>query len=142
MKGNFICYTSKSNWNLGREKFLEEGLSVREIRYILIVRICMLPLNFKPWFPDNIFTCSLCNLQQNETVQHFLIDCPILNEFRIYWSSNDNVMEVLNGKFGWKNLASFVSLALNYRTQLTEEFNFKKKNLVLAVSSKYRIIFC
>jgi len=60
---------------------------------------------------------------------HFIGVCPILKEFRLSFfglSMLDEVqfIQVLDGLFGWKNLAYYVKNALNYRIELIDEFNF------------------
>ena len=113
----------KTSW--GREPFFNVDLSLKEMRNILMARMEMLPLNWKPWYPSNNFKCSLCNLNVIEDINHFLFVCPILKEFQnIDFNNSDNVILILNGSIGWKNLANYVNRALNYRTMLTNEFNF------------------
>ena len=113
----------KTSW--GREPFFHADLSLKEMRNILMARTEMLPLNWKPWYPSNNFNCSLCNLNVHEDIKHFLFDCLILREFRNSdFNNSNNVIQILNGSIGWKNLANYVNRALNYRTMLTNEFNF------------------
>jgi len=113
----------KTSW--GREPFFHADLSLKEMRNVLMARMEMLPLNWKPWYPSNNFNCSLCNLNVNEDIKHFLFVCPILKEFRNSdFNNSDNVVQILNGSISWKGLANYVNRALNYRTVLTNEFNF------------------
>ena len=88
-----------------------------------MLRTEMLPLNWKPWFPDSNHECTLCNLKVNENIEHFVKICPILKEFRSKNISDCNIINILNGGIDWKVIANFISLALNYRTQLIDEFN-------------------
>lgn len=37
--------------------------------------------------------CSLCNLGQEETVYHFLAQCPVLSEFRVKWFKKKSFQE-------------------------------------------------
>ena len=44
----------------------------------------LLQLNYQPWCQGNwVHLCSLCNLKENENVEHFLARCPTLKEYRI-----------------------------------------------------------
>ena len=111
----------KCNW--GREAYFSDNLTLREIRYILMARTEMLPLNWKPWFPDNDYQCFLCNMRVNENTEHFIKQCPILKEFRPRTYVTANINNILMGELGWKELANFICVALNYRTILVAEFN-------------------
>ncbi len=123
MLGQFhpIYKEIKTEW--GGEKYFSDNLTLREIRFIFMARTEMLPLNWKPWFPNNNFNCTLCNLCVSENVKHFILDCPILKEFRSRDFVNSSIVSILSGKKTWKLLANYVSLALNYRTLLVDEFN-------------------
>ena len=107
----------------GRESYFNESLTMREIRFIMMARTEMLPLNWKPWFPDNNFQCFLCNMRVNEDTEHFIKQCPILKEFRPQSFVSADINCILNGDLGWKILSDFVCHALNYRNQLVLEFN-------------------
>jgi len=113
--------TLKLEW--GREEYFNNKLSLREIGLIMMARTEMLPLNCKLWFPENDHKCSLCNMKAVENVQHFVMDCPILKEFRSEAFNGVDCVELLKGEVGWKLVAGFVGAALNYRSQLVEEFN-------------------
>src|SRR5271154_304450 len=116
----------KTNW--GRVQYFSQNFTLREMRYIMMARTEMLPLNWKPWYSDSNYICSLCNLKENETVAHFILKCPVFREFRrqVFNSQLEdiNINEILNGNFDLHSLAKFISIALNYRTMLVEEFNF------------------
>jgi len=114
----------KLQWGMG--EFLGLGLSLQEMRFILMARMEMLPLNWKPWFIDNDFSCTLCNLNEDENIIHFILKCPMLKEFRMRAFGRvtpSGIVDVLNGKHGWKKLAVFVNLALQYRRLIMEEFD-------------------
>ena len=73
--------------------------------------------------------CSLCNLKENENIQHFIGRCPILNNFRHTWFnkitlSDDEIIRKLNGENNWLNLIHYIINALAYRKTLIFEFNF------------------
>jgi len=111
----------KTDW--GRVNFFEDKLSIRDMRFVMMARMEMLPLNWKPWFPDDNHNCTLCNLKVIENVQHFLLECPVLREFRPDSLKNCDVIDILKGEIGWAALAKFISRSLNYRTFMVEEFN-------------------
>src|SRR5882724_2741342 len=114
--------------SFGVESYLQLGLTLVEVRYIIKARADMLPLNCKLWFPDSCYICTLCNLKENESLFHFIAICPILREFRKRYFNlgilnEAQFIDVLLGKFGWSNLAYFIKSCLNYRTELVNEFN-------------------
>ena len=54
-----------------------------------------------------------CNLEVDETIVHFLGECNFYEQFRLQYFAGklflfDDCIRILNGSFGWKNLASFV----------------------------------
>ena len=75
-------------------------------------------------------TCSLCNLNENESLQHFLGRCPILKRIRNFYFgktilTNTNIIDCLNGinDNDWSKLVGYVTNALNYRSYIINEFN-------------------
>jgi len=112
----------------GLECYLQNCCTLNEIRYIFKARSDMLPLNCKLWFPNSNHKCTLCNLKEDENLFHFIAICPILKEFRLRYLNfsyldETQFIHVLDGLFGWKNLAYFVKSALSYRNELISEFN-------------------
>jgi len=113
-----------------REEYLLLGLNLKDVRYIIKARTDMLPLNCKLWFPESVYTCSLCNLNADENLLHFIAICPILKEFRERYFrlsrlSEVQFIQVLHGHFGWKQLALYVRAALEYRDELITDFNYR-----------------
>ncbi|XP_075158004.1 uncharacterized protein LOC142231274 [Haematobia irritans] len=73
---------------------------------------------------------SLCNLHEEETIEHFIGQCPVFRENRLaIFKKNDlslnEVIEVLDGRDinHWKNLVKYISYCLRYRNFLINEFN-------------------
>ncbi len=107
----------------GREAYLNEGLSLREISFIMKARSDMLPLAFKPWFVQSDHQCVFCNSKANETGEHFFMDCPIWREFRPVSFNSCTFYDILGGKVEWKEVVCFVSRSLRYRKLLEDEFS-------------------
>jgi len=129
MLAQFHTFYKEIKLNFGLECYLQSCCTLHEIRFIFRARADMLPLNCKLWFPESNHKCTLCNLNVDENLFHFIAVCPILKEFRMSFfgfSMLDEVqfIQVLDGLFGWKNLAYYVKNALNYRSELIVEFNF------------------
>ena len=106
----------------------EKTLSHFIVKNICRARCEMLNLNFKPWISGQVFTCSLCNSGEDETMLHFLARCHVLRgirrvQFGALYLTNDDAIEYLNGK-NWSALGWFIVKAERYRNALVEEFNF------------------
>lgn len=104
------------------------NLDMQSVRWIMKARGELVDLNYKPWVRDKVLTCSLCNLNENETVYHFVARCPILAEVRRNWFFRDflsweEFICCLNG-WDWFRLASFMKDAWKIRWTLVSEFNF------------------
>ena len=74
--------------------------------------------------------CSLCNLNEFETLQHFIGRCAILKRIRTFYYgktylTNENIIDCLNGvnDSSWSKLVGFVTDALKYRLYIINEFN-------------------
>jgi hypothetical protein len=99
------------------------------IHWIFKARCDLIILNGNQFGRENR-NCTLCNLNENETIVHFLGICPILKEFRFKFFgklilNNEEVINYLNGKNNnnWNRLVGYIISALDYRKQLVEEFN-------------------
>jgi len=125
--GQFHPHYKEIKLGWGREEFLGLGLSLQEMRFILLARLEMLPLNWKPWFAENDYKCTICNLKKDENVVHFIFECPMYKEFRVKVFGMEKIdmaiLDILKGKCGWKKLAVYVNLALQYRTLIINEFD-------------------
>lgn len=63
----------------------------------------LLDLNYKPRLKEHNFTCSLCNLLEDEMVFHFNAKCPILMYTRRRWLeksilNREEFLSPINGK--------------------------------------------
>lgn len=114
-----VIYRSLS-LNLGDNNYFRNDHSVSDMSLIFKIRTEILELNFRPYQTSINPVCSLCNLNQNEDVFHFLAICPILQEIRrLYFRKSYLTFEecvcALNGVYGWKLLVQYISHAKNYR---------------------------
>lgn len=107
--------------------YINDSNSLNYMKIILKSREELLNLNFKPWDPNKIYECSMCNLNESETILHFLGKCPILSEFRRKWF-NKSILEeclviaLLNGE-DWGRLYGYVKDVYSYRQLLILEYN-------------------
>lgn len=101
-----------------------------DISLIAKARCDVLGLNGNRFDENADKRCSLCNLDAEENIKHFLGECPIFAEFRIRafersCLNNEDVMDMLNGSnFSWASLIWFLKIALAYRRELILEFNY------------------
>jgi len=114
----------KNNYNI--ETYLSSDLKLFQKQLICKARMEMLPLNYRPWLKEHDNRCPLCILQEDESVMHFIADCPLNKEFRQrYFNSviilHSDVYQILNST-NWLMLANFIQDALNYRRILINEF--------------------
>lgn len=103
----------------------------KEITWIMKARSDMIYLNGNNYTSNEEQTlCTLCNLREKETMQHFLGGCPIMKEIRrqnfgVDLLSENEVIEILNGQRDsetWKNLISYLKAATRYREFIISEF--------------------
>jgi hypothetical protein len=116
------------NLELGDHGYLTDNIPVNIARWVMKARAEIIDLNYKPWIFDKNYVCSLCNLQENENVFHFIARCPILNRVRENWFfktplSFEDFVEILNG-WDWLRLGNYLKEAWSIRWQLVKEFNF------------------
>lgn len=102
----------------------------RKITWIFKARCDLIPLNGNRYQINESKLCSLCNLREEETMQHFLGKCPILQEFRYRYFGKtrmleEEVIQALNGIYddNWEKLTNYIIGAFTYRKSLINEFN-------------------
>lgn len=101
------------------------------ISWIFKARSGMIRLNGNRYDVDVLMKyCTLCNLHEVESFQHFLGVCPILREFRMRFFqkpilNDEEMVKILNGieAENWSNLVNFLKISLKYRKFLISEFN-------------------
>lgn len=103
------------------------GLETNILRTILLCRGGMISINDVPWRSGTEKICSLCNLRQNENVQHFMGICPVLKHirqrhFNEEFLEEDKIIEYLNGP-NWIKLYNYVKQAYSFRQTLINVFN-------------------
>jgi len=109
--------------------YCNQTFSRNQITWIMKARGDLLWLNGSRFNEARSRLCSLCNLNEEEDINHFLGRCPVLRELRCVCfekaTLEDNeIISVLDGLKGWNNLALYVEKAINYRKFLVNEFNF------------------
>lgn len=107
---------------------LFDKYDIQTISWIIKARAELVDLNYKPWCNDKIWLCSLCNINENETVYHFIARCPILADIRnlcfFKRSLNRGEFELLLNGRNWWRLGKFMKIAWKFRWELINEFNF------------------
>lgn len=116
------------DYDLGDKHYLTDNIPDIVRRWIFKARTETIHLNFKPWLVGKNYYCSLCNLQENEDIFHFVARCPVLAFIRKRWLSKITLtrtefIDYLNGK-DWRSLANYLKNAWFYRWNLVLEFNF------------------
>lgn len=99
-----------------------EGLSFRDLRWLVKLRGELLWLNHKPWLEEESSRglCCLCNSVEPEDLFHFLGVCSSLSEIRRLhlgssWISREVIMEYLSGQRSCLPLVNFSSHAWKFR---------------------------
>jgi hypothetical protein len=106
------------------------NLKTADVRFILRARCDLLGLNGNRLNAGAETRCSLCNLNADENLLHFVGRCPILREFRMQVLGKSildesEVTALLNGEMHpWSTVANFIKTAANHRSDLIQEFNF------------------
>ncbi|XP_075157969.1 uncharacterized protein LOC142231236 [Haematobia irritans] len=110
--------------------YLNGSYNQKEITLIMRARADMLYLNGNKFTSnEEIKLCTICNLRETESIQHFLGRCPIFVEIRrqIFGTdllSQNEILNILNGQEanGWKDLLIYLKLAMKYRAAIINEF--------------------
>ena len=66
---------------LGNRSVFSDNYSMSIISWVIKARAELINFNYKTWIEQN-YLCSLCNLNENESVYHFIAKCPILKILR------------------------------------------------------------
>lgn len=101
--------------------------SVEDARLIIKARSESFNLNFRPIDPEADQNCTLCNLNDIETVIHFIGVCPILAPYRLHYLNKtvlsiEEVCSFLNGTENWSDLCKYLKSAISYRRLIINEF--------------------
>lgn len=118
------------NLNLSKGvNYMIDEKSQTDIMWIFKARCDIIELNATRFETNRPNLCSLCNLNEVENIQHFIGRCPILKEFRLCFFRNtfleeSQIVHILNGGYGWKNLVQYIINALQYRKVLIDEYNY------------------
>lgn len=111
--------------------YCNEHFTQTQIGYIMRARADMLGLNGSRYGTENEQICSICNLREVETVQHFIGRCPIFSAIRMKHFnkralSETEVIYTLNGceDICWSPLYNYLRESLTYRKMLICEYNY------------------
>lgn len=108
------------DYNLGENNYFHDKFSLELIRIVFKCRAGLMPFNSNAFvIVEGGMNCTLCNLDEEEDVYHFLAVCPVLAEFRqSYFGekrlSRATMIDILNGK-NCEMLYLFCKNSLNYR---------------------------
>lgn len=108
--------------------YFKDGFKRSKIMWIFKARCDLIYLNGSSRnAPSN---CTLCNLNECETLEHFMGRCPILKPYRIANFGKarllkEEIIDALNGinDINWNNLVKYITSALSYRKLIMDEFN-------------------
>lgn len=136
---NNIEYTNKAlnsdrfykylNFNKGQE-YIRDEFTQNQIMWIMKARCNLIQLNGTRFQNQGSKLCSLCNLREDESILHFIGQCPALKEFRRInyghnYLTNDQAVSILNGEYcSFTTTVQYIKCAMKYRKFLIEEFNF------------------
>lgn len=111
--------------------YCNDKFSQIQISYIMRARAGAMGLNGVSYREEQARMCSICNLGEIETTQHFIGVCPIFSRirsknFKKSILSDTEIISVLNGGEDncWIRLFNFLREAMNYRRTLINEFNY------------------
>ncbi|XP_058977311.1 uncharacterized protein LOC131802012 [Musca domestica] len=113
------------------EMYFTDSFTSDQISWIFKARCGLINLNATRFNTENAERkCTLCNLIRDETLQHFIGECPILAEFRTSFFqsailSEEDVINILDGREAhyWRQLVIYLKICLNYREFLIFEYN-------------------
>ena len=101
-----------------------------KVMYIFKARSDLLVLNGTRFTRENPRNCTLCNLRELETTEHFIAKCPILSELRVFYLSKPflNHVEFINALNStddptWTKLYLYIIKAFEYRRDFINEHN-------------------
>lgn len=95
--------------------------------FIIRARMGLVGLNDVRWRSDENKICSICNLNKNENIYHFMGECPgfkVIREtfFGAQSLTEQEVVDWLNGR-DWNNLYNYLSYAYQDRNYFIFRFN-------------------
>jgi len=113
------------NLDYKNTSYINDNMPTKSISVIFKARTGLLNINARA-FKDNILgLCTLCNLDATENTYHFIGTCPILKNFRYQFFGVSiltirKLHKILNTSS--KNLANYITSALNYCDLILNEF--------------------
>lgn len=93
---HFLFCQVRLNWYRGYSLIL----------WIIKTRAEVIDFTYKPWLKNENFLCSSSNMQENETVNHFVMHCPIWANYNflgvgIIKLNQEECNSYLNGRDWW-----------------------------------------
>lgn len=115
-------------YNLGELSYFNGQFNTGFISIIFKARGELLRLNYMPYREDLDPNCTMCDIDEKETLFHFLGYCDKLNHirkevFNQFYLSQDEMIDLLNGR-NWVQLYDYLKRAYDYRTSKLELTNF------------------
>lgn len=111
-------------------EYFSDSFSVHKMAMIFKARCDLLHLNANDFRSNANTLCTLCNLREDETLEHMMAICPILSYFRFRYFgktvlNHDELVNILNGNIseGWSKLYNYLCYALKYRKLIINEFD-------------------
>lgn len=117
------------NFSIGKF-YINNMINQNYVMWIFKARCDLISLNGSRFSRNSSKLCSLCNMREDETIQHFICRCPILNNFRLQQFhcitiSEESFIQILDGElYSWSSLVKYIISALQYRKILIEEYNY------------------
>lgn len=113
-----------------KQQYFEDIPNTNIISWMFKVRCDLIELNATRFQQHRSKKCSLCNLDENEDLYHFLAKCPILRHIRykcfkkIFLTEIEVISLLNNVSTTYKELTRYIIDALDYRKELIIEFNY------------------
>ena len=112
------------------QRYFTETKRHDNITWVFKARSDLIELNANRFQVDRSKLCSLCNVNEEENIEHFIGRCQALKEFRIAYFkkphlNEEQILEVLNGtRISFDALGNYIEICISYRKSLIAEFNF------------------
>lgn len=110
-------------------RYINNITTPKHIMWIFKARSDLIELNATRFSEHRSKLCSLCNIREDENIEHFLGKCPVLKEYRILYFGKivltmNEIIFILNEHNMYKKLVNYIINALEYRKTLIDEFNY------------------
>ena len=112
------------------QRYFFEVKKQDNLSWILKARCDLIELNANRFQVNAPNECSLCNLNEQENIYHFIGHCPALKEIRLLYLhkcflNEEEIINILNGiETSFDSLAMYIKICIDYRKFLITEFNY------------------